>query len=186
MSTWKRGRALLDARLKSGVLPLQMFVQEMESYRLTRVPGTAVYMYSDPRGTPPALLHSLKHFRVLHERVVFLAVLTEDVPRVPARERHHVEELGGGLFRVILRYGFMDEPNVPRALQHVILDGHKLVASQVTFILGRETLLATDRPGMPLWRERLFAILARNARTATSFFALPANRVVELGMQIEL
>ncbi len=186
MSTWKSGRALLLERLKTGILPLQMFVDEIESYDVERVPGTAVYMYSDPKGTPPALLHSLKHFKVLHERVVFLAVLTTDEPRVPARERHQVEDLGRGFFRVVLRYGFMDELNVPRALQHVFLDGQKLNPQQATYILGRETLLATAHPGMAVWRERLFALMARNARTATSFFALPPNRVVELGMQIEL
>ena len=143
-------------------------------------------MYSDPTGTPPALLHSLKHFRVLHERVVFLAVVTEEEPRVPKEERSRVEALGQGFYRVVLRYGFMEEPHVPQALAHVHLDDQKLHPSQATYILGRETLLATSRPGMAVWRERLFSVMTRNARTATSFFDLPPNRVVELGMQIQL
>jgi len=186
MSTWKAGRQLLGERLKSGILPLQTFVGEMASYQITRVPGTAIYMYGDPQGTPPAVLHSLKHFRVLHERVLFLAVVTEEEPRVPKEQRMRMEELGQGFFRVILRYGFMEEPNVPRELQHLHLDGRTLAPQQTTYVLGRETLLATRRPGMPLWRERLFSVMSRNARTATSFFALPPNRVVELGMQVEL
>ncbi len=186
MSTWKSGRQLLASRLRTGVLPLETFVGELESYRITRVPGTAIFMYGDPHGTPPALLHSLKHFRVLHERVLFLAVVTEEEPRVPKQERVRVEELGQGLFRVVLRYGFMEEPNVPRELQHLHLNGRALAPLQTTYILGRETLLATRKPGMPRWRERLFSIMSRNARTATSFYALPPNRVVELGMQVEL
>ncbi len=186
MSTWKAGRQLLATRLRTGVLPLQAFIGEVEAYGITRVAGTGIFMYGDPNGTPPALLHSLKHFRVLHERVLFLAVVTEEEPRVPKEERVRVEDLGQGFFRVVLRYGFMEEPNVPRELQHVKVNGKAIAPLQTTYILGRETLLATRRPGMPLWRERLFSIMSRNARTATSFYALPPNRVVELGMQIEL
>ncbi len=186
MSTWKAGRQLLATRLKTGVLPLRTFVDEIETYGVTRVPGTAIYMYGDPNGTPPALLHSLTHFRVLHERVIFLAVVTEEEPHVSRAERTRVDDLGQGFYRVVLRYGFMEEPNVPRELQHLHIAGRALAPLQTTYILGRETLLPTRQPGMPVWRERLFAVMSRNARTATSFYALPPNRVVELGMQVEL
>jgi KUP system potassium uptake protein len=186
MSTWKKGRQILASRLKKGVLPLDLFIREMKEKELSRVPGTAVFMYSDPRGTPPALLHAIKHFKVLHERVAFLAVETEEEPHVPDGERVRVEELGKGFYRVVLRYGFMEEPDVLEALGRTRLDGADLKPLETTYVLGRETLISAERPGMARWREHLFAVMSRNARTATSFFGLPPNRVVELGMQIEI
>jgi KUP system potassium uptake protein len=145
-----------------------------------------VFMYSDPAATPPALLHNLKHNKVLHERVVFLVVETAEVPHVPANERATSEDLGAGFHRVILHYGFMEEPNVPRALAELRDKGLELKPLETTYFLGRETLIPTNKPGMALWRERLFTVMHRNARPATSFFSLPPNRVVELGAQIEL
>jgi KUP system potassium uptake protein len=143
-------------------------------------------MYSDPRAIPPALLHNLKHNKVLHERVVFLVVDTENVPHVAPIERAKVEDLGSGLYRIILRYGFMEEPNVPEALAELREKGLEFQHLETTYFLGRETLIPSDKPGMALWREQLFSVMHRNARTATSFFCLPPNRVVELGAQIEL
>ena len=186
MSTWKRGRQILAERLSEEALPVGLFVQDIEAKSLPRVPGTAVFMCSNPEATPPALLHNLKHNKVLHERVVFLAVVTAEVPHVPAHDRVTVEELGRGCYRIRLNYGFMEEPNVPEALAALKEKGMEFKPLETTYFLGRETLIPSRRPGMAMWREHLFAMMNRNARTATSFFCLPPNRVVELGAQIEL
>jgi KUP system potassium uptake protein len=186
MSTWKKGRQILGAKLRKGVLPLETFIREMQTSGLQRVPGLGIYMYSDPQGTPPALLHAVKHFKVLHETVAFVAVETEEEPHVSPRERVAVEDLGRGFYRVVLRYGFMEDPNVVEALGSTQLNGRAVKPLETTFVLGRETLISAAGPGMARWRERLFAVMTRNARTATSFFGLPPNRVVELGMQVEL
>ncbi len=186
MATWKRGRQILTERLSDGALPIELFVQDLAAKSSPRVPGTAVFMYSNPEATPPALLHNLKHNKVLHERVVFLSVGTAEVPHVPSEERASVEDLGVGFYRVRLNYGFMEEPNVPEALQALRAKGLEFKPLETTYFLGRETLIPSRRPGMAIWREHLFAAMNRNARTATSFFCLPPNRVVELGAQIEL
>ena len=186
MATWKRGRVILRERLDGVVLPAELFLHDVRSSSATRVPGTAVFMYSDPAATPPALLHNLKHNKVLHERVVFLVVETANAPHVSAMERAEINDLGAGFYRVTLHYGFMEEPNVPKALAALREKGLEFKPLETTYFLGRETLIPSDKPGMSLWRERLFSVMHRNARTATSFFCLPPNRVVELGAQIEL
>jgi KUP system potassium uptake protein len=186
MSTWKTGRRILADRMTARSLPIELFLADVAANPPHRVPGTAVFMYGNPNGTPPALLHSLKHYRVLHERTVFLAVTTEEVPHLEAAERVEVTELGHGFYRIGVRFGFMEDPNLPEALARVILPGLDLHPARTTFFLGRETLIPSSKPGMARWRSRLFAILSRNARPATAFFALPPNRVVELGAQIEL
>jgi KUP system potassium uptake protein len=150
------------------------------------VPGTAVFMYGSRDGTPPALLHSVKHYKVLHQRVVLLNVETQEVPHVPPEGRVSVETLDHGFYRIVLAWGFMEEPDVPGALAGVKAEGLDLRPAHTTYFLGRETLIPSSRPGMAKWREHLFAVMSRNARTATSFFGLPPNRVVELGAQIEL
>jgi KUP system potassium uptake protein len=186
MSTWKRGRQILTERLSEGALPLELFVRDLGTKSPPRVPGIAVFMFRNPDATPPALLHNLKHNKVLHERVVFLAVLTAEVPHVPAESRATVEDLGHGCYRVLLNYGFLQEPNVPEALAALKDQGMEFPRLETTYFLGRETLIPSSKPGMAIWREHLFAAMNRNARTATSFFSLPPNRVVELGAQIEL
>ena len=183
-STWKTGRRILAERMQQGTLPLPLFLEGAD--RVARVPGTAVFMYGNRDGTPPALLHSLKHYKVLHETVVLLSVETQEVPQVPDGERVSVETLGHGFFRIVVAYGFMEDPCVPDALALVKMDSLDLRPMQTTFFLGRETLIPSNKPGMALWREHLFTVMSRNARTATSFFGLPPNRVVELGTQIEL
>ncbi|HEX8362314.1 MAG TPA: potassium transporter Kup [Longimicrobium sp.] len=185
-STWKTGRRILAERMQQGTLPLGMFLDDVGRNGVARVPGTAVFMYGNRDGTPPALLHSLKHYRVLHEKVVLLSVETQEVPQVPDAERVSVETLGHGFFRIVLAYGFMEDPCVPDALALVKADGLSLRPAETTFFLGRETLIPSKKPGMALWREHLFTVMSRNARTATSFFGLPPNRVVELGTQVEL
>jgi KUP system potassium uptake protein len=186
MSTWKTGRRILAERLSAGTLPIDLFLADVAARPPHRVPGTAVFMYGNPNGTPPALLHSLKHYKVLHERTVFLAVSTEEVPHLEDSERLEVRELGHGFYRISVRYGFMEEPDVPKALKRVDVPGLDLSPARTSYFLGRETLIPSSERGMMRWRESLFALMSRNARPATAFFGLPPNRVVELGAQIRL
>lgn len=187
MTTWKRGRAILNERMQEGRLPIETFLSDEGIKDLTRVPGTAVFMAGNPDVTPPALLHNIKHNHCIHERVVLTTVETEEVPRVPTSERVEAEVLGEGFYRVLIRYGFVEDPNVPAALAMVDLPGLTFKPMETTYFLGRERLISTDRPGMrPRWRERLFGMMSNNARSATSFFEIPTNRVVELGAQIEI
>ena len=177
---------MLASRLRERLYPLDRFMADITAAPPHRVPGVAVFMTSNLFGTPPTLLHNLEHNHVLHERVLLLTVVSKDVPHVPEDERLTVEPLGHGFFRVALHYGFMEEPDVPVGLAGLGEHGLPLDAEHTTFFLGVETLLATNREGMQRWRERLFAIMSRNAVRATSFFRIPPDRVVELGMQIEL
>ena len=186
LSTWKRGRALLAERMRERLYPFDRFLHDIEAYPPQRVTGTAIFMTSNLQGTPPTLLHNLHHNKVLHERVILLTVVTNDVPHVPPEQRSQVEPLGQGFYRLTLRYGFMEEPDVPDALREASERGFPIDLSDTTFFLGVETLLATRRPGLPLWRERLFVLIARNAVRANAFFKIPPERVVELGMQVEL
>jgi KUP system potassium uptake protein len=186
LSTWKRGRSLLASRLRERLYPFDRFLQDITREPPHRVPGTAVFMTSNLMGTPPTLLHNLEHNRVLHESVVLLTVVTSDTPHVPDEDRLSVETLGQGFYRVTLRYGFMEDPDVPAALAVGAAHGLAPSPEHTTYFLGVETLLSTHREGMPRWRERLFTVMSRNAVRATSFFRIPPERVVELGMQIEL
>ncbi len=186
MTTWKRGRQILAGRLREASLPVDVFLSDVERRSPTRVRGTAVFMDRIPEGIPPPLLHNLKHNKILHERVVFLTVVTDEVPRLKEKERTRVEFLGPGFWRVSLHYGFMENPDVPRALRKVKLDGKGFEPMETTFFLGRETLIASKRPGMALWREHFFAWMSRSEGRATAFFNIPPGRVVELGLQVEL
>jgi KUP system potassium uptake protein len=186
LSTWKRGRALLASRMREKLYPFDRFLQDIEAFPPQRVTGTAIFMTSNLQGTPPTLLHNLQHNKVLHERVILLTVVTSDVPYVPRDKRTELESLGHGFYRLTLRYGFMEEPDVPDALIQASTKGFQIDLNDTTFFLGLETLLATGRPGLPLWRERLFVLISRNAVRANAFFKIPPERVVELGMQVEL
>ncbi|MCC6241708.1 MAG: potassium transporter Kup [Gemmatimonadaceae bacterium] len=186
LSTWKRGRQILTERLRTGSMPRDLFLESMASHSPMRVSGTAVFMYGDRAGTPPALLHNLKHNKVLHQTVVFLAVVTQEMPYVAESERSSVKSLGNGFWDVRLSYGFMEDADIPAALATIGAEGLAFKPMETTFFLGRETLIATHNPGMALWREHLFAAMSRNARPATTFFRLPPNRVVEMGAQVEL
>jgi KUP system potassium uptake protein len=190
MLTWKRGRALLSQRLREGTMPLQLFLDGVEKGSVHRVAGTAVFMTGSDDGVPPVLLHHLKHNKVLHERVLLVSVKTADVPETSASERVRVVPLGSGFWRVIASYGFMQSPNMPQVLEIVDQMGIRAKAMETSYFLGRERLIpCAGRPGepfsLPRWRKVLFAIMTRNARSATEFFAIPPNRVVELGTQIE-
>ncbi|HEX2205567.1 MAG TPA: potassium transporter Kup [Longimicrobium sp.] len=186
MTTWKKGREILSTRLHATTLPFEFFLKDVEMNPPPRVPGTAVFMYGRSDGTPPALLHNLVHNKVLHERVVLLTVETEEIPVVDDDERVSFEEMGDGFYRVVVRYGFTEDPEIPRAFSLLAAKGLELKPMETSYFLGRETLIPSKRPGMAVWREQLFSVMSRNARTATSFFGLPPNRVVELGAQIEL
>jgi KUP system potassium uptake protein len=186
MTTWRRGRAELGKRLASEMLPIDLFMQDIELTQPHRVPGTAVFMTSTVGGIPAVLLHHFKHNKVLHEQVVLLSIVTEDVPVVSGRDRVETEELSHGFYRVTAHYGFMQAPNVLKALQRAQRLGLRCDPDTTSFYLGRETLLVTGKSRMARWRKFLFAFLSRNSRTATSFFGLPPNRVVEIGAQIEL
>jgi KUP system potassium uptake protein len=186
LSTWKRGRALLASRMREKLYPFERFLQDIEAFPPQRVSGTAIFMTSNLQGTPPTLLHNLQHNKVLHDRVILLTVVTSDIPYVAPNKRTEVEPLGHGFYRLNVRYGFMEDPDVPDALGQASAQGLKIDLNETTFFLGLETLLATRRPGLPLWRERLFVLIARNAVRANAFFKIPPERVVELGMQVEL
>jgi KUP system potassium uptake protein len=187
MTTWKTGRQILARRLAASSLPWDFFMADIEESPPTRVPGTAIFMYGSADGTPPALIHSLQYFGVLHQQVVLLRVETAEVPHLRHEDRVKAEKIESGFYRITLRYGFMEEPDIPRDLEKASAEGLDLAPERTTFFLGLETLIASrNRVGMALWREKLFAFMSKNARTASSFFHLPPNRVVELGAQIEI
>jgi KUP system potassium uptake protein len=185
MTTWKRGRQILAARLSARSIPIEAFLARIREHPPVRVPGTAVFMTAQPHGTPPALTHNLRYNKVLHDTVVVLSVQTQTVPHVPDDERVAVTPLGDGLFEVAVRYGFMEDPDVPAALESARERG-LAVGHDVLYFLGRETIIVTAKEGMAPWRETLFVLMARNAQRATAFFRLPAERVVELGVQVEM
>ncbi len=186
MTTWNRGRSILAERIVERTIPLERFLADIQASPPTRVAGTAVYLVRDPLAVPHALLQNLKHNKILHERVVLLALLTDTTSHVADEDRVKVEHLASNLYRVVAHHGFSEDPGVPELIERLRREELHIDPAEITFFLGRETLLATNRPGMAIWRERLFALMSRNARRATVFFRLPADRVVELGAQIEL
>jgi KUP system potassium uptake protein len=185
LTTWSRGRALMRQNMAEGSIPMEVFAKSAHS-SAARVAGTAIFMASTSTGVPSALLHNIKHNKVLHERVVILTVLIEDVPYVDDGERSAVKDMGQGFYRVVLRFGFLEETDVPAALKAVTMCGEPFNMMQTSFFLSRQTLIASSKPGMAIWREKLFAWMLRNAASAMEFFRLPSNRVVELGSQVEI
>lgn len=185
LTTWSRGRALMRANMAEGTIPLDVFTKSAHS-SAARVSGTAIFMASTAAGVPSALLHNIKHNKVLHERVVILTVSIEDVPFVDAGERYSVKDFGNGFYRLTLRFGFLEETDVPAALGKVDMCGEPFNMMKTSFFLSRQTLLPSEKPGMALWREKLFAWMLRNAASAMEFFRLPTNRVVELGSQLKI
>jgi KUP system potassium uptake protein len=201
MNTWSRGRARLQAIVRENTLAMDLFLADVTRRQPPRVPGTAVFLTSNIGGAPPVLLHHLKHNKVLHEKVILMSVVTEEIPAVDREDRVECTELGEGFFKVVIHYGFMESPDIPSALARlgeVGCDRRPLTIKplETSYFLGRETLIASRSapPTMPvpdsigrmsLWRKRLFILMTRNARSATAFFGLPANRVVELGAQIQ-
>jgi KUP system potassium uptake protein len=201
MSTWKKGRTMLNRILQAGSLPMDLFLTDIARKKPVRVPGTAVFMTSTTEGVPVVLLHHLKHNKVLHEQVVLMSIKTEDIPEILSEERLTLEKLEHGFYRVWARYGFMETPDVPEILYRLRQAGLKARQGDTTFYLGRERVIVSDRRrgpragtrtapddmdlNMARWRKKLFVFLQRNARSATEFFGIPPNRVVELGAQVE-
>ena len=185
MTTWKTGKRIVNERVRGGSVPLDAFCQSIEKSRPIRVPGTAVYLYGRPFTAPPALVTNLRYNRMLHEQILLVSIVVEDTPRVHPRRSLKIDHMGQGITQAVLHVGYMQQPNVPRALEadaaelrYHPLDSH--------YFLGRETIIITSRPGMAPWREHLYALMARNARNAAAFFGIPAERAVEVGIQVEL
>jgi len=180
-ATWRKGRRLVAAQLSQGEMPVESFLEATST--VTRVAGTAVYLTSTTAGVPPALLHNLKHNKVLHERVLLTTVETALTPAVTPAKRIAIDEIGHGVARVRIRYGFMEPPDVPAALAMLPAPPEPM---STTYVLSRQTLVPSARPGMALWREAIFAAMVRNAETPMMAFRLPINRVVEMGSQVEI
>jgi KUP system potassium uptake protein len=187
LTTWKRGRVLLATRLRKDAMPVENFLASL-SDRIPRVPGTAVFLTGTAEGVPLALLHNLKHNKVLHDRVIILTVAVEETPFVAPEHRLQNIPLGPGFQRLILRFGFMEDPNIPKTLAHAKTEdlGFFYEPMSLSYFLSRETIIPSREPGMAPWREQLFAWMARSATDAMDFFHLPSNRVVELGTQVEI
>jgi KUP system potassium uptake protein len=185
LTTWATGRRLVRDRLAEDAMPIETFLKSV-GQKVPRVSGSSVFLASTSEGIPPALLHNLKHNHILHERVAILTVATEGVPHVPPENRREVEDLGSGFYRLLLHYGFMDEVDVPAELANENRAGGPFKAMDTSYFLARQTLLASKRPGMAIWREKLFAWMVSNAESAMQFFKLPTNRVIELGSQVEI
>jgi len=185
LTTWATGRRLMRERLEEGAMPIDVFLNSVGE-KVRRVSGSSVFLASSSEGIPPALLHNLKHNHILHERVAILTVTTEGVPHVAPESRRDVMDLGHGFFRIVLHYGFMDEVDIPTELSQEIRAGGPFRPMDTSYFLARQTLIASSRPGMAIWREKLFAWMVRNAESAMEFFKLPTNRVIELGSQVEI
>jgi len=185
LTTWAKGRQLMIKRMNEAAMPIQVFIKSAAT-SAARVPGTAIFMTTAADGVPHALLHNLKHNKVLHERIILLTIKIENVPAVDPEKRYELKVMDAGFFRLILRYGFMQEIDVPAALRGYDGCGPKFNMMDTSFFLARQTLITAERPGMAIWREKLFAWMMRNAESAMEFFKLPTNRVVELGSQVEI
>jgi KUP system potassium uptake protein len=186
MATWKRGRELLRERLRELAIAVEPFLESVFKHPPARVPGTAIFLTTSLEGVPHAMMHNLKHNKVLHERVILLTVVFQDIPHIDESERIEVWPLGNNFYKVFVIYGFKDETNVPQALELCAPHGLEFNMMDTSFFLSRETLIPTKRPGMALWREKLFVSMSRNAGSVTAYFRIPTNRVVELGTQVEL
>jgi KUP system potassium uptake protein len=185
LTTWSKGRKIMRAYLQEGAMELDLFIASAGK-SLKRVPGTAIFLSSTTDGVPPALLHNVKHNRILHERVIILTVKTERVPHLPLEGRTRATDHGQGFYRLLLRHGFMEEVDIPAAMKAVRDCGGPITIKDTSYFLSRQTLIPSDRPGMAIWREKLFAWMIRNAESPMDFFRLPTNRVVELGSQLEI
>ena len=186
MMTWKRGRQLVLENLQKHAIPLEEFLKSLFLAPPVRVYGTAVFLRGESDGVPHAMLHNLSHNKILHERVVFLTIHTMEVPWVPPAERVHIQDLGHQCYQINANYGFKDEPDIPNLLALCKVQGLEFEIMETSFFIARQTLIATPGSGMPLWRERLFVMMSRNARDAADYYQIPANRVIELGTQVEI
>lgn len=186
MTTWKKGRKLLGQRIRDEVIPLSLFLDKIDREKPYRNPGVAIYMASGLKDTPYALIQSYEHYKSIHRRLIFLSVVTEEIPQVPQSRRVEVNDVGHGCFTVFIHYGYMERPNIPKELDQLQVGDIQMNPNEATYFIGKEKLFATDKPGMALWREKLFAFQTANAQDATTFFQLPRKRVMEIGVQVEL
>ncbi len=186
MVTWRRGREVVRRRLAEDALPMDALLERLKGGGIQRVSGTAVFLTGNPRGLPPGLLHSLKHYKVLHQRVVLLTVEVEDVPHVAEDRRFELKPHSAGFYRLIVHFGFMDEPNIPGVLEGRRIPGLPFEPMETSYFVSRETLIRSRRAGLPRWQEPIFVLLSRLSTSASEFFCIPPNRVVELGMQLEI
>ncbi|USO00140.1 MAG: potassium transporter Kup [Phycisphaeraceae bacterium] len=185
-TTWSRGRMILGERIREQLVPVDTFIEQIRQDPPTRVPGTAIFMTGNLRNVPPSMQHNLRHNHVLHEQVVLLSIVTEEVSHIRASQRIEFESLPMGFRLLVAHYGFMQQPNVPALLRQAAAAGLDIDPETTTFFLGRETLLSAKKPSMAAWRSKLFALMSRNAHAATAYFHIPTDRVIEVGMQIEL
>lgn len=186
MTTWQEGRKILAQVLRSKSVDAKIFIEKVKAEQPPRVPGFAVYMSSEPSGVPIPLLHNYRHNKVIHEKVILLTIMTREVPTVAKSERVSIDDLGMGFYRVIACYGFMETPKIRHILEALRAHGLDVHIEDSTFVLGRETILASSMPGMAIWREKLFAIMSKNAARPTVFFKIPPNQVIEVGIQVEI
>jgi KUP system potassium uptake protein len=186
MWTWNRGTRLLELKTHKDSIPTRNLIRMLEKSKPTRVPGTAIFLTSDPEVAPAALMHNLKHNKVLHERIILVSVRTEEVPRVAPSARCETEKLSDDFTRITLHFGFMESPRVPAALASLRKSGLKFDIMTTSFFLGRRTLKASPTSGMPKWQDGLYIALSKQATNATDFFAIPSDRVVELGAQVTI
>jgi len=186
MTTWKKGRMILSKRLKLEVIPIPTLIKTIQKKPPHRVPGIALFLSSNPSGTPPALVFILRHMQVLHKKVVLLSVITKEIPHVLPSERVEITDLYDDIYRITIHYGFMENPDIPRAISDLKLRGSAIRLDEITYVLGREHLIPSKRPGMALWREKLFAVMAHNSRSAAIYFQIPIERVIEIGIQLDI
>lgn len=186
MTTWKRGRKILAQKMCTNVIPLEQFLQKIDEKKPYRNPGTAIYMASSLSATPYALMQSFEHYKTLHQRLIFLSVVTESIHVVPESRRVEIKSIGHGCYTVFIHYGYMELPNIPKELNMLEVGDHILNSFEATYFIGKERLFATGLPGMAVWREKLFAMMTANASDATTYFQLPRNRVMEIGVHIEM
>ena len=186
LTTWRKGRELVAERLRRNKIPIADFAANIAASPPTRVTGDAVYLYSSPDQTPPSLAANLRHNHALHERVIVLSIVTEQIPRVETENRIDIVEIGDGLYRLVGHYGFLEDPNIPELFEVAATKGLAIDMAEVTYFLGREALRVTQAPGMARWREHLFAFMSRNATPAANYFSLPMDQTIEVGVQVEL
>jgi KUP system potassium uptake protein len=186
MTTWHTGKRLVRARTATGSYPLEQFVKGLAGHEPVRAPATGVYLYATPGVTPPVLLETLQHFDSLHEQVLVTSVVFERRPNVPRARRAEISDLGRGFWKVVIRYGYLDQPNIPTVMREQCQMRLGVDADSVSYFLGRESVRSTPRPGMARWRERLYAVMSRNATDPARYFRLPSEQVVEIGVVVDL
>jgi len=186
MTTWKEGRTALGKAISAARMPLDLFLADVARTKPPRIPGTAVFMSVSPVGVPGSLMHHFKLNKVLHEKIVFLSILVEEIPRVSIQGRLKLEDLGQGFYRLVAHFGFMEAPDVPKLIAQARHLGLETEPMATIYVLGRETLLISGKPGMSKWRKVLFAMMARNSMNPTNFFKLPPNQVIEIGAQVQI